>query len=121
MIRNPLASDNVTAFTASTADLTTKITVSSSTGFVLDDKITAGTSSAYIVEVGTGFLRVNDVVGTIPGSGAITGAGGGSSTILSLVQPEIYKNSGKVLYVEQRTPVQRAADQVEKISVVFEF
>ena len=121
MIRNPLASDNVTAFTASTADLTTRINVASSTGFVLDDKITAGTSSAYIVEVGTGFLRVNDVVGTIPGSGAITGAGGGSSTISSLVQPEIYKNSGKVLYVEQRTPVQRAADQVEKISVVFEF
>jgi hypothetical protein len=64
---------------------------------------------------------VNDVVGVLPGTGAITGAGGGSTTIMSLVQPEIYKNSGKLLYIEQRTPVQRAPDQVEAIRVVFEF
>jgi hypothetical protein len=121
MVRNPLQSDNSTAFTASTAKMTTTINVSSSAGFLQDAQITAGSSTAYIVEVGSGYLLVNDVVGVLPSTGAITGAGGGSTTITSLVQPEIYKNSGKLLYIEQRTPVQRAPDQVEAIRVVFEF
>jgi hypothetical protein len=121
MVRNPLGADNLTPFTASTANLTTRINVASSSGFLVDAQITAGSATAYIVEVQTGYLLVNDVVGTLPSSGAITGVGGGSSTITSLVQPEIYRNSGKLLYVEQRTPVQRAPDQVEAIRVVFEF
>lgn len=121
MVRNPLGADNLTPFTASTANLTTRINVASSSGFLVDAQITAGSATAYIVEVQTGYLLVNDVVGTLPSSGAITGTGGGSSTITSLVQPEIYRNSGKLLYVEQRTPVQRAPDQVEAIRVVFEF
>jgi hypothetical protein len=121
MVRNPLQTDNSTAFTASTAKMTTTINVSSSAGFLQDAQITAVGATAYIVEVGSGYLLVNDVVGVLPGTGAITGAGGGSTTIMSLVQPEIYKNSGKLLYIEQRTPVQRAPDQVEAIRVVFEF
>lgn len=121
MVRNPLGVDNATPFTASTANLTTRINVASSSGFVVDEQITAGSSTAYIVEVQTGYLIVNDVIGTLPSSGAITGVGGGSSTITGLVQPEIYQNSGKLLYIEQRTPVQRAPDQVESIRVVFEF
>jgi hypothetical protein len=121
MVRNPLASDNVTAFTATTANMTTKINVASSAGFVVDDKITAGTSTAYIVEIGTGYLFVNDVSGTIPSSGAITGVSGGSSTITSLVQPEIYKNSGKLMYVEQRPPIQRATGQTETLRIVFQY
>ena len=121
MVRNPLGADNLTPFTASTANLTTRINVASSSGFLVNAQITDGCATAYIIEVQTGYLLVNDVVGTLPSSGAITGIGGGSSTITSLIQPEIYRNSGKLLYVEQRTPVQRAPDQVEAIRVVFEF
>jgi hypothetical protein len=121
MVRNPLASDNVTAFVGTTANMTTRINISSSTGFVIDDKITAGPATAYIVEVGSDYLLVNDIVGTLPTSGAITGATGGSTSITSIVHSEIYVNSGKLLYVEQRAPIQRASGQTETLRIVFEY
>jgi hypothetical protein len=83
--------------------------------------VTVGAVSAYIVEVGVGYLLVNDIFGTMPSSGSIIGDLGGSTTITSLVQPEIYTNSGKILYIEQRTPIQRAAGQTETIRVIFEY
>jgi hypothetical protein len=121
MLRNPLASDNITSFVGTTANMTTRVNVVSSTGFVVDSKVTVGAVSAYIVEVGVGYLLVNDIFGTMPSSGSIIGDLGGSTTITSLVQPEIYTNSGKILYIEQRTPIQRAAGQTETIRVIFEY
>jgi hypothetical protein len=121
ILRNPLASDNITSFVGTTANMTTRVNVVSSTGFVVDSQVTVGAVSAYIVEVGVGYLLVNDIFGTMPSSGSIIGDLGGSTTITSLVQPEIYTNSGKILYIEQRTPIQRAAGQTETIRVIFEY
>lgn len=121
MLRSPLASDNVTAFTGTTANMTTRVNVVSSTGFVKDDKVTAGTSTAYVVEVGSGYLLVNDVFGTMPSSGSISGTLGGSTSITGKVMPEIFAGSGKIIYTEHRTPIQRATGQTETIRIVYEY
>ena len=68
------------------------------------------------------------------GANAITGAGGGSgtpvtssSTVNNVVitsgysVPEIDHDTGDVLYVENRAPITRAADQTENIKLIIEF
>ena len=70
------------------------------------------------------------------GANVITGQGGGSPTgtpaattgTVSNVSftsgysvPEIDHDSGDVLYIENRTPIQRAPDQTENIKLVIEF
>ena len=68
------------------------------------------------------------------GTQTITGAGGASatpSTSTSTVNnvsftggyssPEIDHDSGDVMYVENRAPITRAADQTENIKLIIEF
>jgi len=42
-------------------------------------------------------------------------------TINSLVNPEISNHSGEILYIDNRRPITRDANQVETLKVVFNF
>ena len=121
IVQNPTTSNGTTAFTAAVANLTTKIQVSNSNGFQLDSIVTAGGASATVVDITTGYILVNNIIGALPSSGTITGSLGGTTSILGLVQPDIKPTSGDLIYLDQITPIQRGDNKLEQIKVVIQF
>ena len=82
-------------------------------------------------------VDANGNLTSFSGANVITGQGGGSPTGTPDISsngtvnnvsftsgysvPEIDHDSGDVLYIENRTPIQRASDQTENIKLVIEF
>ena len=82
-------------------------------------------------------VDANGNLTSFSGANVITGQGGGSPTgtpdtshsattnnvefVSGYAVPEIDHDSGDVLYIENRTPIQRATDQTENIKLVIEF
>lgn len=65
----------------------------------------------------TGF---NDFLDSMVVTGQISGATG-TIQASGVVEREVRKNSGDIIYVEHRRPVLRAPDQIEDIKVIIEF
>ena len=54
----------------------------------------------------------------------VTGASGGSAALKSssaIVAAEVERNSGELLFLENRDPVNRSATQIEDIKLIIEF
>jgi hypothetical protein len=132
LIKDPYNYGTTTVATSSTLSAAKTITLASGvTGtFSVDELITGGTTGAtgkvidydsttrvlkYYKSSTENFIAFNSTE-TITGgtSGAV---GTANATGTSEVQPY----SGDVIYVEQRRPITRAADQVESISLIIEF
>ncbi len=83
------------------------------TGFVVD--ILDGQDA-------TKLIRITNFTGTFDTTNAITSSGGGSaSSISSIVDEELLKYSGDIMFVEQRRPIERDGSQIEDIKIVLEF
>jgi hypothetical protein len=98
--------------------------------FATDETLTGGSSSAsakvidwnsstrvlrYYQDINTGFTAF---------TGSETVSGGTSSasgTISALNNPEVAVDSGDIMYIEHRRPINRASDQIEDIKLVIEF
>lgn len=123
IFRNP-KNQAGTAFTDATARMTTKLDISTVVGaFALDERITASNGAiGYIVEVGTGYLLLNDVKGTFAAAGTIAGAtSGATATITTVTLPEIKFMPAGTFYMETREPVSRATNQSERYNVVLQW
>ena len=149
LIRDP--ESGASAATATTLRATTGINLAGVTGsYVVDEKITQTSTGAigkvvewdstnsilYYIQtrhVDEG-LDSNGNQTAFSGTNLITGAGGATgtpttstSTINNVVfvsgysVPEIDHDSGDILYIENRAPITRAADQTENIKLVIEF
>ena len=149
LIRDP--ESGASAATANTLRATTGINLAGVTGsYVVDEKITQTSTGAigkvvewdstnsilYYIQtrhVDEG-LDSNGNQTAFSGTNLITGAGGATgtpttstSTINNVVfvsgysVPEIDHDSGDILYIENRAPITRAADQTENIKLVIEF
>ena len=69
----------------------------------------------YYQDVNTGFTAFT-------GSETVTGGGSSASgTIASINNPEVAHDSGDIMYIEHRRPINRASDQIEDIKLVVEF
>ena len=71
-------------------------------------------------------LVLSDVVGTFQvGNNAVTGASSAATGVPSLAKsityPDLTRNSGKVLYLENLTPFTRSNTSSEKINIVIQF
>ena len=103
--------------------------------FVQDEVITGGTSNAkgtvvdwdattrilkYAQTQWTGLDASNNLVAFVPNE-SITSASSASGEIDTVNNPEIDYYSGSVVYVENRAPITRAADQTENIKLIIEF
>ena len=149
LIRDPLSGGS--AATASTLRATRAINVASVTGsYVVDEKITQATSGAvgkvvewdatnsilYYIQTrhNDEGLDSNGNQTAFSGTNIVTGAGGGTSTPTTSTSTinnvsftsgysasEIDHDSGDILYIENRAPITRAADQTENIKLVIEF
>lgn len=126
IIADPVLSSNGAIATASSYNLCTRLTVGSVTGaYTKDEKVTGGTSGAtgYVVDFLNGnTLRLNKVKGTFATSEVVTGAtSSATSTISSKTNSPIKKFSGEVLYIENRSPITRSADQQEDLRIIIKF
>ena len=149
LIRDPLSSGS--AATATTLRGTKAINLTGVSGsYVVDEKITQATTGAVgkVVEWDSANnilyyiqTRHNDEgidsngnQTAFSGTNAVTGAGGASGTPTTSTSTinnvsftsgysaaEIDADSGDILYIENRAPITRAADQTENIKLVIEF
>lgn len=133
LVRDPYNYGTTTVSTATTMSATKSITLNSSglSGtFVVDETITGGTSGAtakvidwngttrvlrYYQDINTGFTSLQ-VSETITG-----GSSSASGSISALNNPEVAADSGDIMYIEHRRPINRASDQIEDIKLVVEF
>ena len=69
----------------------------------------------YYQDINTGF-------GTFQTSETISaGTSSASGTSSALGNPEVAADSGDIMYLEHRRPINRASDQIEDIKLVVEF
>jgi hypothetical protein len=92
---------------------------------LLDETVTVGSNTATVVEWDS---ANNYLYTTLPqprpfaNTASISGGGSGASaTISAISNPGIQPYSGDVLYVENRSPIQRASDQIEDVKLIIEF
>lgn len=133
IVRDPTTFGTTTVATSSTLKATYEIELASGvTGtFEVDEIITGGTSGATgrVVSYDSTtrtvrYIKTRTTENTTPFQTAETITGGTSSasgTSASLANPEVQADSGDVIYVENRRPINRASDQVEDIKIVCEF
>jgi hypothetical protein len=61
-----------------------------------------------------GYFRITDVLAGATASATANGAG-------SITGGDLTRFSGDILYVENRSPVTRASDQIEDVKLIIEF
>ena len=138
MIKNPEKSSDGTISGLDTMTATNKITLDDASAISVDDIITsdttnnASTKRARVVSKSGNVLRTitiangggefvnfaatDDVFKNASGSKITDVASGGVDS----THPEMSRFSGEILYVENRGPVSRAADQIEDIKLIIE-
>lgn len=141
LVKNPknFASPNAVA-TATTLRATGALDFASKSGtFQVDELITQGSGSslvqAFVVSIdsGTGhvFYNQNSKTGygtfahgagnTVTGQTSSATGTPKSTASAFLVNPEVLKESGQILFMENRNPINRTATQIEDIKVIIEF
>jgi len=141
LVRNPVDSGTGSTATASTLDATKSMTFSSVLAFQADEKITGSSTGAvgYVIDAiststtttvryiqpqfanqgvdANGNLTEFTVSDTV--TGATSGVSGSPASVDTT--PELTHDSGDILYIENRKPISRAADQTENIKLIVEF
>lgn len=135
LIKDPKVRSSNTVAEVLTMNTTYGIQLTGVTGlFTIDEFITGGTSkaNAYVVSANVAgsntyirYIQQNGFTSnsTIFSVGEIVTGQGSSATgnVSSVHYPEAIHDSGKVLYVNNRTPIVRRFDQSESIHLVIEF
>lgn len=132
LIRDPFNYGTTTVSTATTLSAAKTVTLASGvTGtFSVDELITGGTSGATgrVIDYDstTRVLKYyksssENFIAFTTGETVTGGTSGAVGTSSAIGNPEVQPYSGDVIYVEQRRPITRAADQVESISLIIEF
>ena len=133
LVRDPYNYGTSVVATDTTRTATKSLTLESAglTGtFVVDETITGGTSGAtakvidwdatnrivrYYQDINTGFTAFQAAETVTGGTSSATG------TVNAANNPEIEPDSGDIMYLEHRRPINRASDQIEDIKLVIEF
>ena len=137
IVKNPISNTTATIATETTLDATITLKISNVTGtFSLDEYIRGDNtnSNAFIVSANANVAAGNVTIryitpielyaGNIIFSAGETIRGANSlavGTISEILPAEVKKNTGQILYVENRAKITRASDQAENIHIVIEF
>ena len=106
------------------------MSLTNSSALVVGNYFTGGTSGAVAYldswDSATGAVRYhqNDKTGygTFVVGETITGQSStGTGVIASLQDPQVERFSGKIIFVENRAPINRSASQIEDIKLITEF
>jgi hypothetical protein len=130
MILNPLLRQSSNISSNSAFSQTTDLTLSGSSADYIDDEwVYQGASfeSAYfkgkVVSWNntTGLIRLSQTDGS-PSTQSLIGANSISSRfVTSIVYPELEQNSGKILYINNITPITRNIGQTEDFKIIIKF
>jgi len=132
IIKNPYVYGTSTVGSATTYSTLKALQLDSGSGFTTGDYITGGSSgtkafidsydgAANIIKyhqnnkTGYGNFTLGEAItGFTSGTGTIAASGG-------LINPQVQPYSGKMLFLENRAPINRSASQIENIKLVIEF
>lgn len=143
LIKNPqnFGSDVTASATTLRARRALRLNSSASlTGFAVDQVISGSTSGAkaYLVEIDTSnkvlyyyqnsktgfgnFVSGDTITGTLPNGGSATlNTGDAFGTVANGYGPEVKRNSGQLIFLENRDPINRSSSQIEDIKLIVEF
>lgn len=125
LVRDPFEFGTTNRALATNYRQTYRITVNPNTNFIVDETVTVGSNTASVIEWDSvnNYLYVNAQLPQ-PFANSETIIGGTSAatgTITAIQNPGLALYSGDVLYIENRSPISRAADQIEDVKLVIEF
>lgn len=124
IVRDPYLYGTTTRATASAFRQTYKYTLTGVTGtFTNDETITSGSNTATVVEWNSPYLYLTLPVNQEFANGASVsgGSSGATGTIAAITNPGLRPYSGDLIYVENRVPISRAADQIEDVKLIIQF
>jgi hypothetical protein len=124
LLRDPLLANGSSA-TASSYDQSTALTITGISGtFTNDEIVTGGTSTTtgYVVQANTTLVNATQTDGLFTVAETLTGTDSGATATVSVANNgPLLDFSGDIMYVEHRSPVSRAADQIEDVKLVIRF
>jgi hypothetical protein len=130
LINDPLTYGSAVPYANSTFNQTTTVLVSAGIGAYLADEyvfqggtLATSTFSGRVVEwnATTNKAYLTEVAGT-PTSALLQGANSATARfVITTTPPALVPYSGKVLYIENTTPIVRSVDQTEDIKFVLKF
>ena len=124
IVRDPYLYGTTTRAVASSYRQSFKYQLSAPSGtFSLDETVTSGSNTASVIEWTTPNLYTTLPVhkpfaNTTSVSGGTSGASG---TIAVITTPGLQPYTGDIIYVENRVPISRAADQIEDVKLIIQF
>lgn len=126
LLLDPVLTSNGAVATGSIYNQTTKLDMSGITGTFINDEMVTGSTSgatAKVVEYsGNNQISVVEVTGVFQTGETLNGANSlATGTIATINEPPISKYSGKILYLENRTPITRNASQAEDFKTIISF
>ena len=126
LVRNAYLYGTTTRATGSSYRQTYRYTVGSGSGtFTADEVVTSGSNTAFVVEwdATNNYLYTTKPVNqAFANAATVTGGTSGTSrTIIAVNNPSLEAYSGDLLYVENRVPIARAADQIEDVKLIIQF
>jgi hypothetical protein len=124
IVRDPYLYGTTTRASASSYRQTFKYQLSGISGtFSLDEPVSSGSNTSNVVEWDTPNLYVIKPINQNFANGAtITGATStATGTIAAITTPGLQPYTGDILYVENRVPISRAADQIEDVKLIIQF
>ena len=124
IVRDPYLYGTTTRAVASSYRQSFRYQLSAPSGtFALDETITSGSNTASVVEWTTPNLFTTLPV-HLPFANTASVTGGtsaASGTIATISTPGLQPYSGDIIYVENRVPISRAADQIEDVKLIIQF
>ena len=129
LVRDPIDDDTSLVASGPVYRQTYRYTLTSLGGtgtFAQDETVTVGVTTASVVEwdSGNNYLYTSiplPDVADFTTSASITSSGGGTGTISAIDAPGLRAYTGDVLYIENRSPISRATDQIEDVKLIIEF
>ena len=124
IVRDPYLYGTTTRAVASSFRQSFRYQLSSISGtFTLDETITSGSNTASVIEFTTPNLFTTLPL-NLPFANTASVSGGtsaASGTIAAITTPGLQPYSGDIIYVENRVPISRAADQIEDVKLIIQF
>lgn len=125
VVRDPYTANTTTIAEDTAYRQTVRYTFTGGSGTpVADETITfSGGATGVVVSYDSdnSYIFVTNQPQDVQTTETYTTTGGASGTISAIDYPGLDKYSGEVIYLENRVPINRAADQLEDIKLIIEF
>jgi len=130
LIENPLNFGTDTLATARTLNAKQTLEIGNISGSFLEDDIiygqTTGATGIHVDLIDGKYIRYikddNTLSNNIDfGIEQIISASGATANVIQIINPEVEPYSGDILFINNRTPIDRTSNQIETVTLVLEY